>query len=424
VPTVLPGKTVIARVSIKNTGGQKGTFRLTGQILYGGTSTHAGWFTQRNQNYQPCPGGVAPEPDWNYVDVELPAGQTSVVTMYKANFACGQPTAFQDGQTFDVLWTLKCLETGQAVTKLDSGALVFRRPQPPKIQIIYDAMYVSPAVVHAGENVVATFAVRNVGESPGTFRISCRLGYTGGALHGQTYDYMSSRDKDYCGGVPKEPDWNYVDVVLQPSQRGDVKLYKRNFACGNPTAFPDGQQFFAAFAVKCLETGEEMGTGISRAITFRQGAVAPPSPPPPPAPPAPRIASLTMNKSVIYAGELLTGTASCVNTGGTSGRFRLTGTLYYEGGPLHGTYAGSMTQRNKNYKPCPGGADLEADWNYVEFSLNAGEQRDVTMYKANFACGNPLVFDDGQQFKIVWKLTCLDTGAEVTNTKYVTFRRS
>ena len=125
---VYAGQKVTARVSVANAGGPA-TFILTGEILYK-NGAHAGWLFPTPTDY--C--GVTPPAGANQARGSVGPGQVVTVDMYKVNWGCGKDDAFGDGELFDVLWRLKCLETGVEVTRTDRDALQHRRRaalQPP-----------------------------------------------------------------------------------------------------------------------------------------------------------------------------------------------------------------------------------------------------------------------------------------------------
>lgn len=127
--TIYAGQRVTAVVEIANVGGAPGTFVLTGEILYK-SGAHAGWFFPTPTDY--C--DTTPPAGAHQLRRSLAPGQRATVEMYKVNWACGKDAAFGDGELFDVVWTLTCLETGQSVTRRDYNKLQHRCravPQPP-----------------------------------------------------------------------------------------------------------------------------------------------------------------------------------------------------------------------------------------------------------------------------------------------------
>ena len=116
---------------------------------------------------------------------------------------------------------------------------------------------------------------------------------------------------------------------------------------------------------------------------------------------------------VVQHGQLLTGRLEIQNTSKQPGNFVVSAAMYYKypsGGQLIEGRAGRFFPTTENWcnKDVPAGADL------MTVAIAAGEKKTVTMFKSNFACGINTAFDSGQQFKVVWQVTCSETGLLVS----------
>lgn len=119
---VRAGQNLLARVTVANIGGEPSQFIITGQIRYK-NGAHAGWFTPTPVDY--C--GIVPPTGFNEARITLGPGQQATLSMYKVNWGCGKNDAFADGEYFDVLWSMRCLNTGEVVTRTDQSAIQHRR---------------------------------------------------------------------------------------------------------------------------------------------------------------------------------------------------------------------------------------------------------------------------------------------------------
>lgn len=246
---VYAGQNVRAIAVLRNAGEAPGRFVLTGRILYK-NGAHAGWFTVTPTDY--C--SVAPPTGFNEAALSLQPGQEAQVTMHKVNWACGKDDAFDDYQLFDVVWELRCLETGQAVVRKDVDALQHRRRVVPPPYPSIAGVSLSKTSVYAGDWISASVSVKNTGGKAGTFRLRGTIYYYGGYHDGAYAGRFTKYNKDYCS-ASKEPDWDYVDAALQPGEARMLTMYKANIACGNNTAFDSGQRFRCVFELTCLDTG-------------------------------------------------------------------------------------------------------------------------------------------------------------------------